>query len=237
MPQRRWQVVSLLSLALVPALWGTLRRPAAAAPNEASPAAAVAADPMQEVTPEREAAALTFAKRHHPELASLLEVLKTRPRDGYDDAVRDLFRTSERLTKLKARSPERYELELQLWKVDSRIRLLAARLVMEDNDELRGQLRELLREKTHVREALLRDDRTKAAAKVEKLDSDIAALRADPETSVDQDLEKLLKAAKATAQRNNRKSNSAEPKSDGKAPAKSANTSTKQAPVTSTPTP
>jgi hypothetical protein len=200
----RRAILASLALLFVTTLFAATLPIALAAPGDTSPAATAIADPMQEVTPEREAAALTFAKLHHPELASLLKVLKASPHDGYEDAVRDLFKTSERLTRLKARTPERYELELQLWKVDSRIRLLAARLAMEDNEELRDQLHKLLREKIDIRAAVLRDDRTKTAARLEKFDADLQQLTADPAASADAELERLLKSAKATAQKNQR---------------------------------
>src|SRR6185436_5664149 len=49
------------------------------------------------ITPEREAAAVTFVKLHHPDLAELLGHLKqSNPRE-YQRAIRDLFRTSENL--------------------------------------------------------------------------------------------------------------------------------------------
>ena len=68
---------------------------------------------MAVVTPERESAALLFAERHHPELRGLLDRLKVNNPDQYEDAIADLFRTSERLAGLQARTPERYDLELE----------------------------------------------------------------------------------------------------------------------------
>jgi hypothetical protein len=171
-----------------------------------------AVDPMQEVTPEREAAALTFAQLHHPELADLLAALKAGNQSGYSDAIRDLFRTSERLARLKARLPDRYELELQLWKTDSRIHLLAARLAMEDSPSLQHQLRALLRDRLDQRAALLRYDRDKFAARVEKLETDLQELRQKGDASVESEFTRIMKSAKAAAAkpRNARSSNRGE---------------------------
>lgn len=166
-------------------------------------------DPMQEVTPEREAAALTFARLHHPELAELLGVLKAGQHPDYSDAIRDLFRTSERLARQKGRLPDRYEIELELWKVDSRIHLLAARLAMEESPSLEHQLRATLRQRTEARAALLAYDRDKLAARLDKLNGDLQQLRKDPEAAVDAELNRILKSARAAAARpaNSRNSN------------------------------
>lgn len=175
-------------------------------------------DPMQEVTPEREAAAETFAKLHHPELAALLGRLRESGGHTYDNAVRDLFRESERLAKLKGRDPERYAIELEIWKTGSRIQLAAARLAMEDSPSLKAELHALLEAKLAIRRQLLQLDRDKTAVRLQKLDAELAALKADPAEQAEQELEKLLKAARPrAAQAAQKKPNTtSKPKSDEK---------------------
>ena len=107
-------------------------------------------DGMSTVTPEREAAAQLFAERHHPELARLLGRLRETNPEEYKKAIQELFATSERLARLMGRTPERYELELAAWKVDSRIRLLAARSAMGESADRREALKELLLGKIRV---------------------------------------------------------------------------------------
>src|SRR5690242_13764878 len=63
------------------------------------------------VTPEREAAVLTFVQRNHAELADLLAALKTNDPQQYERAIRDIFRTTERLAQIQERDPLQYELE------------------------------------------------------------------------------------------------------------------------------
>ena len=174
-------------------------------------------DPMREVTPEREAAADTFARLHHPELADLLSRLRASRHGAYDNAVRQLFRDSERLAKLKGRDPQRYELELETWKIGSRIQLATARLAMEDTPELRAELTTLLRSKLEIRTQLVQLDRDKTAARLERLDTDLSELRRDPEGQVAQDLERLLKAGRTrAAQAARRARESSEDGSDAK---------------------
>src|SRR5206468_2527102 len=53
--------------------------------------------PAIAVTPEREAAAITFVQRNHAELADLLASLKASQPQEYERAIRDIYRTTERL--------------------------------------------------------------------------------------------------------------------------------------------
>jgi len=147
-------------------------------------------------TPEREAAALTFAGLHHPELATLLEQLKSSNPKGYRSAVQELFAQSERLARLQTRTPERYETELALWKLDSRIRLRIARSAMGDADEAREELKALLLERNDLRLSLLRQDRERQAARLEKLDASIRQMEQNREQAADNELQRLLNNAR-----------------------------------------
>lgn len=149
------------------------------------------------ITPEREAAVMTFVRRNHAELAELLAHLKENQPKEYERAIRELFRTSERLTLIHDRDREQYDLEVQLWKTQSRIQLLTARLQMGDSDELRGELRELLGEQIDNRAALLRHDREKAAKRLAKIEDDLQRLESDREKVIERQLQSLTGAGKA----------------------------------------
>lgn len=147
-------------------------------------------DRLAGFTPAREAAALTFVRTHHPELAALLEQLKLNNFSDYQAAIRDLFRTSERLAHAQEHRPERYELELQEWKLSSRIQLLAARLTMGKSQAVEDELRSLLSEHSAVRLELLTIERSRVTGRLAELDAKIEAARSE---SVDARLEKLLR--------------------------------------------
>lgn len=161
-------------------------------------------DDMSTVTPEREAAARLFAERHHPELAALLDQLRATNRREYDKAIQELFATSERLARMMGRFPERYELELAVWKVNSRIRLLAARSAMNEDAGKRDALKQLLLEKNDLRLQLLQYDRERVAARLERLDASITELQNNGDAAAEQELERLLKSARSRANRKNR---------------------------------
>ncbi len=185
MVNRNWSLVMVCSLALLALL--TSHVPAQGTVPE------TAAEPL-EVTPEREAAALSFARAHHPELAQLLGRLKKSDRAGFEAAVRDLFRTRERLSRMQARSPERYELGLALWKIESRIHLLAARQSLEPVAEREEQIRELLKKKLRVRSQLLQFEHARLTSRVERLETEIQAIESDTDALVDKELQRLRRS-------------------------------------------
>lgn len=153
--------------------------PSAALPSAGSSATAKpgkAAKPTQGFTPEREAAALTFVRMHHAELAELLERLKTRRPQEYQKAVRELFRASERLASSQEQQPLRYELELQEWKLSSRIQLLVARMSMNRTPELEQELRQLLNEQVSVHRDLIRFSYERTSARAAALQKELKDL-------------------------------------------------------------
>jgi hypothetical protein len=158
---------------------------------------------------DADAAALKFARTHHPELAGLLDQLRMNAPKDYQAAIADLNRSRERLDKNRDRLPERYDLELAEWKVDSRIRLLAARMAMGGDDDLQSELRTALRERTDIRVKLLQEERDRTAKRLQKLDEQIADQQSQADKIVDRELTTIerdiantaAKAAKAAKAR------------------------------------
>src|SRR5947207_8298247 len=103
---------------------------AKAAQKSSASARGPKAKPPILVTPEREAAVMTFVQRNHAELADLLTSLKTSQPQEYEGAIKEIFRTIERLAVIQERDPRQYELEVVAWTAQSRVQLLAAKLKM-----------------------------------------------------------------------------------------------------------
>jgi len=127
------------------------------------------------LTPDRELAALKFVEQHHPELAELIAALKTMNPVQYGQAIQDLFRASERIGMARSRDPRRHELELQLWKTQSRRDLVAVRLRMARTPELEAQLRQLIQDHWELQQSLLRLERERIAERLRKLDEQLAS--------------------------------------------------------------
>ena len=163
-------------------------------PTRAKKAAKTAA-----YTPEREAAALAFVGQQHPELTPLLSQLKANKPKEYEAAIRDLFRTSERLAGIQERNPERYALEIENWKLRSQLQLVAARATMPEppgQDAARraheAELRRLLDQQVDGRVKLLQFDREQLLERADELQSQITALQSDRADEVERRFERLM---------------------------------------------
>lgn len=177
-------------------------------------AGAVSAAPL---TKEAVAATLEFAKTHHPELATLLEQLRTSAPKDFDAAVSDLNRIRERLERSRERAPERYEWELAEWKLNSQIQLLAARLAMGGDAALEDELRTLLAERQQVRLKLLQDERSRLQKRLEQLDQQIADQEERSSSLIEREFAKLRNTRVVPS-----KANPSAPKGNPDSPAKAA---------------
>lgn len=161
------------------------------------------------ITPEREAAVTKFVEKNHSELAALLAHLKTSQPKEYERAVRDLFRVTEKFAMVKERGDAQYDLELKAWKAQSRAQLLVARLKMTDpesadSDELKTQLREILTEQLQARIEVMKLERERTTARLEKLNQDIGKFEQNREAVIDSHVNNLMNQVNANRPKNNK---------------------------------
>jgi hypothetical protein len=171
-------------------------KPTPAARSQAQRDKQAAAKKAIKLTPQQEKAATAFVKKHHDELLELLIHLKEGLPQEYGKAIRDLSRTSERLEALAGRDQTRYNLELKLWQAKSRRQLLTARLQMDRDDALIEQIRATLAEEHRLQLSVFKHERERFAARVKKLDEQIARQEKNEQSSVDRQLATLTKASK-----------------------------------------
>ena len=152
------------------------------------------------LTAEQESAALAFVAEHHPELSALLRQLKGMDQVGHVRALRDLSKAQERLALLKTRAPDRYEVDLAIWKIDSRVRLIAAQSVKGMDDVAKAQIVSLLTERNQLKIAQLQAERDRLAQRIEKLDATIQDTTESLDTNVERDLERIMKTIKYRSQ-------------------------------------
>lgn len=181
-----WTTIYVITVALL-----TLGGPTFASAQDEASRSRTRASKSTVVAPEREAAARTFAKQHHPELLELLDVLKAKRPNRYATAIRELYNTCESLNRIRERDPERYELELRLWKATSRIQVLAARLTMRDSADLERELRRAIAEQIDARLALQRLTRDRLRARLAQLEKAIAEAERNREAEVERRIKRL----------------------------------------------
>lgn len=160
------------------------------------PAGKKSASPAQAASDEdREQAALALVREHHPDLVALLERLKATKQKDYRQAVRELYRDSQRLENFRHRDAERYGLELRAWQLASRVRLLAAKLSLEDRPEFQEDLKAALAEQADVRLAIKKLEHGRLVARLGKIDQEIAGLTSQREENLKRTLDRFLNAA------------------------------------------
>lgn len=156
------------------------------------------ADTTPTISGKAEASAMEFARTHHPELASLLETLKTNAPSEYRSAILDLDKARERLEKSREKTPERAAIELAEWKVNSRIRLLVARMSMGGDTTLEADLKAALHERADLRVQLLADERDRLRRRLEKLDETIAEQQRRAPDQIEKELAGLKRSTMPT---------------------------------------
>lgn len=147
----------------------------------------------EELTRQEEQSALRFARKHHPELAELLKQLDEEMTSEYDKAIRQIHVVAERLERIKSRSPEEYKLQLDAWKVDSRIKLLAARMTMSSDEKLQVEMKKLLSQKYTLKEQQLRRDKERTQSRLERIDKQLETLEKDRVQLLEKDLARYRK--------------------------------------------
>ncbi|MBQ18154.1 MAG: hypothetical protein CMJ65_13635 [Planctomycetaceae bacterium] len=178
---------------------------AAARPGAASTVDAAASKPRSKVRKNKKLSkrqikqALAFARKHHRELARLVERLKTAGKQAaYDKAVAELSRTAERLGRARKSHPDRHEILLNLWKLESEARLLVARSMVRPDSRLDKQLKQTLRERAQLRRQLLTQDRKRSRERIERIESQLRSLE-DLDLAADRELKRLKRTARISA--------------------------------------
>ncbi|MBL8814483.1 MAG: hypothetical protein JNL58_00530 [Planctomyces sp.] len=145
-----------------------------------------------------ESRVLEFAKEHHPELAGLLEQLRTSRSKEFNKAMRELSGQVQKLDRIRERTPARFEHELGLWKNESQTRLLVARWVMSQDPELEKEIRGLLKQRHEMKLTQLKLDRDKLTERLKALETQVETAESDPDAQIEEEWKKL-------SRRNNRK--------------------------------
>lgn len=154
-------------------------RKTAAAKQNPPPRAAVRIDA------ERERHATAFVADHHSELGTLLTFLKERRPAEYQRAILEVANVAERLDRLKQRDREKYAIEVEIWKLNSRAKLVAAKIKLGKESGLEQELKGLIREQMVLRRANLELDRRRVQERQDKLNEQIARIDAQIEDEVE----------------------------------------------------
>ncbi len=94
-----------------------------------------------------EQSAMKFVEQHHSELAGLLASLKSMKYEEYEKGIREIDKVRRRLEVLEKRDPKMHRIELEGWKLQSKIDLVLAKGVARDQHIDSASLRLLIEQR------------------------------------------------------------------------------------------
>lgn len=153
------------------------------------------------LTQEQEAEAMAFAAAHHEELANLLKQLKNAKSPEFIRAVRELHTAQTRINRFREKQPQRYENELEAWKIDSEVRLRIVRWAMSKDPELEKQIRELLTSRENGKLNRLRLEQTRLRQRLKAISAQLESGEQKVAEQVNSEWDRLTKRV-ATARKN-----------------------------------
>jgi len=158
------------------------------------------AQKSEELSSADVAATMAFVRKHHRDLVPLLKKLESSNRREYLAAIQEVDKTRRRLDRLEEKQPELSLIQLDTWKVDSRIRLLIARLAMRDDvasvsPTERETLADLLRERRAVRKRMLEYQHAQFRERLARLERQIEQNSNPDEASIEREVDSILRRA------------------------------------------
>ncbi len=159
-----------------------------------------------------ETSAIDFVKAHHPELVTLLQLLKSMKETEYEAAIREINKTQKRLELFRNRDKEHYSIELETWKTQSKIDLLMARAIASGKELNASDLRKLIKRQSELQQKRLRHEQSVLADRQKNLKETLDKIEAEAEERVEQQLLLLTKRVKAKVDKEKALKAQSEPK-------------------------
>jgi hypothetical protein len=129
-----------------------------------------------------EAPLLEFVEQHQPSLLKLLRFMKKKQPQQYEQAIKELSRVKQRLANLEKRDAESYVIELELWQVRSKLRMLVAEILVSPQDsqeKLKMQLHGLVQKEVDLDSARLQLEQKRIAQRLAQVQSQLEDRTAD----------------------------------------------------------
>jgi hypothetical protein len=159
------------------------------------------------VLEERESLALKFVEAHDAALASLLQVLKAMKPKEYDTAINEITKVRKRLEQLQSRDKPLYEVDLEGWKLQSKIDMMMARAVAKEQTLDEKALRELVKKRHENQVNRLRIEQDNLKTREKQIHESLERLQKNESERLDQQLSALIKkvdAKKPKSKRNDK---------------------------------
>lgn len=156
---------------------------------------------------EAEAKIFAFVEKNHRELKSVLEHLKTNRHADYIRAMAQVKRSAERIENFRNRDPKRFRIELESWKAQSRIRLLAAKLALNENDKLRKQMKVAVKQQLQWRQRRLELEQGRLSERMDRIEKQLKQIDAVNDKRIDKLVQAEINRVKPKPKKNKVKKN------------------------------
>jgi hypothetical protein len=140
---------------------------------------------------QSEKEAIEFVQEHHPELVSLLESLKSMREKEYQVAIREISKTKKRLDGFAKRGPEIYVIELDAWKIQSKIDLLVAKGIAREKEVNSDVMRGLLTDQVENQKKRWKNELETLAKRQKQISGLLQLTEGHEEEKIDQQLAAL----------------------------------------------
>lgn len=147
---------------------------------------------------------LAFVEKHHPELQQLLVRLKRDSAKDFEKALREIRVVAERVARVGGKKTPRAAYEIDRWKIDSRIRLLSARMISLMGEPAEGienpnleaarqQLRKLAEERVQIERDRLESDKRLLLERLAKLQEQSSRIDEDVDAAIERQYNALTR--------------------------------------------
>lgn len=142
-----------------------------------------------------------FVREHHPEIEKYLKELKKNSPQLYRRGVSEIARNANRLEALKARNPELHQQMLEIWKIESRIKLAAARFALTENEKFKIELESLVEKRLELQKTRLYSERERLEERLSKLNTQIESFESTKDDMAKKRIDQYLRRFKTQAKR------------------------------------
>lgn len=153
---------------------------------------------------EQEAKSIEFVQLHHPDLVGLMQLLKTMKNAEYKVAVREIVKTRKRIESLDKREPELAAVELESWKIQSKIDLFMAKAVARADEVDSSQLKNLVAQRIEIQKKRLKLEQANLVTRQKAVEESLSKIEGHESDRISQQLNMLLKKIEAKSSKSNK---------------------------------
>ncbi len=138
---------------------------------------------------------MKFVSENHPEMVRVIDSLKQKNPEQYQQALHSIEKSIDRLGQLKSANDGNYEQFLEEWKLNSRFQLLSAQLALDDSPARRKQLEELIAQLLDRRISQSVSNRERVAERLQQIDDGLKKAREGRAKEIQRRMDDVIAAA------------------------------------------